>query len=297
MEIQTVLAQHHGVVARRHLLGAGVRPAQVDTAIRAGRLQRLRQGWYATADGTAPDEVVIAVRAGGVLSGCSALALHGGWRLHGSQPVDVRAVRAASVRRTGVRAHALTGERRRPLGASVDDVNDAFLVAARSMGLRDLVIVGDSLHERRLLTCAQMQGIVAAESPAVRRRVARIDGIAESGTETIVRLWLQRHRIRFRAQAPIAEVGGRVDFLIGNRLILEVDSRAHHLGDRYQADRTRDRLLQSRGYLVVRVTYDDVHTNWEAAGASILAIISRDDHRAEPRGRRREFGAPGALWG
>lgn len=215
------------------------------------------------------------------------------WQLHGVHPVDVRAARAADVRPgSGVRAHALTRERRRPLTASVDDVEVAFLVAARSLRLRELAIVGDSLHARRILSCAQMQAIVSGESHAVRHRVARIDGRAESGTETLVRLWLQACGIRFRAQAPIAEIHGRVDFLIGGRLIIEVDSRAHHLGAGYQADRTRDQVLHALGYRVIRVTYDDVHRNWDAAAASILAIGARDEHRGVPKGRRGEFGAP-----
>ena len=56
---------------------------------------------------------------------------------------------------------------------------------------------------------------------------------------------------------------GRVDFLI-----IEADSVEHHL-PKYQSDRTRDRVATAMGYLMIRLTYEDVVYHWDTALADI----------------------------
>lgn len=81
-----------------------------------------------------------------------------------------------------------------------------------------------------------------------------------------------------RAQVEIPGVG-RVDLLIGRRLVIECDSRAHHTGEAaYESDRTRDRKLVRMGYLVIRLTYQQKLNDWPNVEADILALIRRDEH-------------------
>jgi very-short-patch-repair endonuclease len=93
----------------------------------------------------------------------------------------------------------------------------------------------------------------------------------------MIRLRLRAAGIHLRSQVEILGVG-RVDFLVGDRLIIEADSREHHL-PKYQADRTRDRVATGLGYLVVRLTYQDVVYGWDVAFGDIRAIIRRHAHR------------------
>jgi len=92
----------------------------------------------------------------------------------------------------------------------------------------------------------------------------------------MVRLRLRSAGIRTRSQVEIPGVG-RVDHLVGNRLVIECDSVLHHL-NKYQSDRTRDRELAGRGYLVLRLTYEDVVYGWDRVMSDIQSIIRRGDH-------------------
>ncbi|SJN17834.1 endonuclease domain-containing protein [Luteococcus japonicus] len=106
--------------------------------------------------------------------------------------------------------------------------------------------------------------------------MALIDA-AESGTETMVRLRLRAKGVQLKPQVWLRK-DTRVDFLVGERLVIEVDSREHHTGEeRYQADRRRDLELRSMGYIVVRLTYQQVVHDWPATEQALLAMIRRGD--------------------
>ena len=52
---------------------------------------------------------------------------------------------------------------------------------------------------------------------------------------------------------------GRVDALhVASATIVELDSRRFHGEERFQSDRTRDQRLAALGYVVIRLTWDDV---------------------------------------
>lgn len=73
---------------------------------------------------------------------------------------------------------------------------------------------------------------------------------------------------------------GRVDFLVGQCLVIEVDSRAHHTDpENYHRDRLRDQRLVSRGYIVIRLTYEQVMFDLAATIERIVPLIARGAHR------------------
>ena len=153
----------------------------------------------------------------------------------------------------------------------------AVASAANCLDAEGLVIVLDSMLNKRMIQMADARAIVAASRFARRDLAERCDPKSESGTETIIRLRLRAAGIHLRTQVVIPGVG-RVDFLVGNRLIIEADSREHHLS-KYQADRTRDRVATGLGFIVVRLTYQDVVHRWNSVVADIRAIIRRREHR------------------
>ena len=73
---------------------------------------------------------------------------------------------------------------------------------------------------------------------------------------------------------------GRVDFLIGDRLVLEADGYEWH-GERvaFERDRKRDRELVRRGYIVIRATYSQVMDELDAIVLAVLDVLRRRDHR------------------
>ena len=263
----------------RDLLDAGWRREEITSALVAGRLVRLRRGWYATP--TSDERVVRAVRAGGALACVSALAYWGAWDVTGGI-VHVRTDHNRSTRMPdGLRHCHSVGDRddRAPTTA-VDSVDIALRAAWRCLSSEDFVVVCDSLVNTGLMTLDQVRAAIGP-MPGRDAVMARCD-TAESGTESIVRLRLRSLGIGVRTQVWIDGVG-RVDLLVGDRLVIEVDSVAHHTGlDHYRSDRRRDLALRELGYVVVRLTYEQVLFDWPRTEAALLTMVRRADHWSQP---------------
>ena len=82
-----------------------------------------------------------------------------------------------------------------------------------------------------------------------------------------------------RIQVTLAP-GLRVDLVIGERLVVEVDGREHHSDpSAFERDRIRDARLTALGYRVLHFSYSQVMHNWPAVEAAILAAVGHGDHR------------------
>ena len=265
-----------GVLSAAQLLQLGWSRWEIERAVQLGTLLRLRSGWFAQPGASA--SVVSAVRQGGCLACASALRARGVWVPEGLGRGHVRFPRRAG--KSGCSpfggSHAVA--------SAVDDVETAFRCLLRCGSAEDVVVVADSLLHLRRATRAELTRW-AEDAPArVRRLLDKVD-VAESGTETMVRLRLRALGIAVRTQVSIWE-GMRVDLLIGDRLVIECDSREHHADwDQQQQDRARDRELAALGYLPLRLTYRQIHDDWPRIAADILAIVRRGDHR-RPRVRK-----------
>ena len=266
-----------GIATTQDLLRQNLSTPAIRSLCAAGRLIRLRQGWYGLPDA---DEVASrAVRLGGVLSCCSALAWYGVWTPPGTD-LHVRCSdhgRREWVDRPGVRRctvpRALAGAPGRP----VDSLPASLAAAVRCLDDEGLVVVMDSILNLKLLTRADILDALCFAPPRALRLFERCDR-SESGTETMVRLRLRAKGVAVRAQVRIPGVG-RVDLLVGERLVIEVDSREHHTdAQAYEADRLRDRGLVTRGYLVVRLTYHQVLMGWDTAWADLRTLIRQGRH-------------------
>lgn len=275
MHVDHLLLRHGGIVSRQHVLAAEGTDADIRRALAVGSVRRLRTGWFAGP--TADPDVIRAVTAGGAASCITALAVRGVWvphdrRLHVRRSRRLRIERLAS----GLVACDVSHRRTTPVAAAVDEVLDALDAAAGCLSSEMLTVVVDSALQRGLVERDALVELWAHAPRRVRRALARSDGIAESGTETLVRIRLARHGIALEPQVRID--GKRVDFLVG-RLIVEVDSKAWHLDEAaYQRDRERDRQLAALGYHVVRLTYEQVMHDWPRVEADLLAIIARGGH-------------------
>ncbi len=72
---------------------------------------------------------------------------------------------------------------------------------------------------------------------------------------------------------------GRVDFLVGERLVIEVDGREYHVDvERFENDRRRDALLSGLGFRVLRFSYEQVLRRWSEVAAAVFGAIARGDH-------------------
>jgi very-short-patch-repair endonuclease len=275
-----------GLAATFELYRVGHTRQSLAAAVRAGRLVRVRQGWYASRD--IHPTLLAAARVGGRLTCMTGLGQQGFWmhsarQLHVAvhpnacrlrSPFDMH-VRLAALASDGVRAHwrAFEGGSRLLLNpmTCLQDVaacQPIDVVAASAASV---------LHERPGLLGAWLE-LLPSLTIAQQRALGQVDGICESGTESLLWFRMRQHRLPVRRQVHVPGVG-RVDFRIGQRLVVEVDGAAYHTDpERFEADRRRDALLSIRGYRVLRFSYRQVMERWEEVEAAILAAVIRGDH-------------------
>lgn len=82
-----------------------------------------------------------------------------------------------------------------------------------------------------------------------------------------------------RTQVSVYSVG-RVDLLIGDALIIEVDGVENHGGaDHRHKDLRRDARAAAWGFVTLRFDYALVVHDWPTVEAAILGLLARGLHR------------------
>ncbi|MGO3325707.1 endonuclease domain-containing protein [Gordonia sp. (in: high G+C Gram-positive bacteria)] len=246
--------------------------------INARYARTLRRGWYQVGD--APQAVVTAVERGGVLSCVSALKHHGVW-VPEHHDVHVRADSWATRNRKGPFCRQFG--RPAPTVSAVDDLPTAIRHSARCLSSESLIVVGDSILNRGLMTWDQLEYQFCNAPTSVGRALERCDSRSESGPETMCRLRLAELRIPVQIQVQVTDID-RVDVLIGDWLIIEIDGWEYH-GDwqSFQKDRGRDRRTCRIGYHTLRFTYDDIVFGWADSLADIQAAVDAGLHKRPNR--------------
>src|SRR5690606_12892693 len=111
--------------------------------------------------------------------------------------------------------------------------------------------------------------------PAARRMVEDVRPFADAGTETIFLTRLRWLDLPILPQAWV--LGHRVDCLIGDRLIVQIDG-GHHVGEQRTSDIRHDAELKLRGYHVIRIGYDQLFDQWPQVQALIMAAVAQRLH-------------------
>ena len=200
---------------------------------------------------------------------------------------------AAPPNTAGHRAHSLV----RPPGLAADEITDWYgaLVTTTSRSLVDL-----ARHDRR-------DGLVAADAsmrelglqprdvedalarargwPGVRRArgVLRLaDPLAESPLESITRLachdaGLPLPELQVPIHDPRTGRTDRVDALWrAQRVVLEMDGRVKYAGEELWREKRRQERLARLGYVVIRILWSDVVSDWPATLVRIRTALARD---------------------
>ncbi|MFX4274069.1 endonuclease domain-containing protein [Propionibacteriaceae bacterium Y1685] len=260
-----------GVLSRAELWREWGRPA-VERAVREGRLTPLRHGWYALPN--APAEVQRAIRLGGRLDCVSAAEWYGLWVPSGLG-LHIRS-RRATPSGSGVTVHR---ERSWSFTSAVAPMTDALRQVLRRHDAELGLIVLESALNRGLIGWAEAEYMTRQAPERKAAVLAHLSDRSESGTETRVRLFFQMNGVRVRPQVSIPGVG-RVDLVVGDRLVIECDSVSFHTGvQNYARDRGRDLALGLAGYKIVRLTYHQVFDDWAATSQRLLRMIRVDRRR------------------
>ncbi|WP_396641813.1 hypothetical protein [Microbacterium sp.] len=233
---------------------------------------RARNDVYVAA--SEPEAIKTAARAGGLVGCVSALEL---WDVFVQE-------------RHGVHAHMRTnGAIRGPGDATVRHwgrllrvVHPRALVVEPLDALRQAVICQSPHAAIASIDSALNCGIVRADEldemfaviPARRREIRQhIDGRAEAGTETLVRLMVRALGGSVDLQVRIRGVG-RVDMVVDGWLVIECDSRAYHSEWQKQLDdRRRDLALAARGYVRIRPAAEDILYRPEVVIEAIAGML------------------------
>ncbi len=157
-----------------------------------------------------------------------------------------------------------------------DSIENALILVARCLPREDALATWESALRTKAVDPDVLTR--AALPPAARELLAEARPFADSGTETIFQTRLRWLNVPLTPQVWI--LGHRVDVLIGERLVVQIDG-GHHVGPQRSSDIAHDAELVLRGYHVIRIGYEQLMSQWGAVQNLILAAIAQRLHLAE----------------
>lgn len=274
------------VASRSDLIAQGMKPRDITAAVKEGRLIRARRDCYVATD--SPRAVARAVRLGGRLTclsllsllgiyvfDCNELHVHltrGSGRLRTPTRRDVRLVGQARTR-SKVRLHWWPLVEDTVAGAGTVEVVDALVHAVLCQEARRAIATLDSALHLGMIRASQLADIFGSLPQKYRVLLPLIDGRAESGPETLVRLMVRNLGCQVVPQVKFSGIG-RVDLLVDGWLVVECDSEKYHSGWKQQkADRHRDMMLAALGYTSLRLTAEAIMYRPEEVRAALRGLL------------------------
>lgn len=279
------------------LRSRGVTKRELARAYNAAEILRIRRGVYAQL-GTS-DELIHAAQHGGAPAGLAAGQMHGLWTLDTASLIDEPQYATPHV----WMGHA--GERHdcdRPkcdekLRLHWDDgnaelgqpppVRNVLLQIANCAGEESFFVALESALRKTLLPYDAFEWLCERVPIELRWLLGFARGDADSGLESLIRLRLHHLDIDVRTQVIIDGVG-EVDFVVGDRLIIEADGKQNHDDDPFASDapgrslRHKDLLRDARaaalGYETLRFDYAMIVHDWPTVAAAIVAKVAAGAH-------------------
>lgn len=272
--IDVDLRRAGGLATRAQLRGMGQSDRRIRAALATGAAVRVGRSWVARPDANA--EAVRAVAARGILGGESALRSYGIWVSERTGTCIVSpstASRLPALRRGEYRirrdAPPAPGTRWRvgivdALAQLLPRLTDPFHAAATL----------DSALNRRLVTQHDLDQLMQRMPRRIRRLRKQLDGRAQSGLETLLRMAIRAAGWNVELQVEVAGVG-RVDLVIDGWLVIEADgSRWHDDHEAIERDRERNATLVRLGYRWHRFGYEQVMSHLDGCIEVIAALLA-----------------------
>lgn len=288
-QITATLRQLGGVADLSTLVDAGFSRRSIQRSAAQGWITRVRRGWYAVAG--ADRDVVRAVRVGGRLACISACSHFGIWtpadaRLHVSvtpqsnnhkTPDDASRVRTPA---DDTVLHWACADPDLRARAQLPSVVAALSDAMRCQPPDAAFAMVESALHRGLLSEMDRWELYWQVPARCRASISQAGQASGSGTESLFAFRMRALGVELLQQVEVGGVG-RVDFVIGDCLIVEIDSEEHHGStSQRRRDLNRNAIAASLGYVTLRFDYWQVIDDWATVEAAVLASISRGDHLA-----------------
>ena len=269
----TSLARIH---TRAALFAAGMSRRRLEQSLRSGSLVRVRQGVYADA------ETCDVARRAALLGGppaCVSAARHEGlWVLARAEPLHV-ALRPHGHRRPG--DAVVHWDQAAQDALEPPSVRETLRQILRCCDVEEFLVALESALYQRRLRHADLVWLEANTNAVGREAIAFARADAESGLETLVRWRLRTWGVPVRTQQRLTSVG-RVDLLLGERLIVEVDGVENHESpERRHRDLLRDANAAAWGFITLRFDYAMVIHDWPTVELALRGLVDRRLHLAE----------------
>ncbi|MBF4995415.1 DUF559 domain-containing protein [Arthrobacter gandavensis] len=266
--IEAVCRAHYGVVSVGALAANGFGRSKVAAVHRGGVLQRAGRGYYRLEG--APAELVAAASLGTSLTCVSAAQLQGWWVLEPPEVLHLRADKMVDV--PEIRLHRGRRSAARLVCLPTAVVLDAF----RCLPPLQALVIAESAVARNAVSKAAL--IHAFDRPQDWRVRALLEGISRK-TASPLEVCARYHLCAagFPVQREVLVDGvGRVDFLVGGRLIIELDGYEFHSGrTEYRNDRARWNQATARGYKTLRITAEMILRSPEEFIRLVRAALAR----------------------
>ncbi|MDW4572248.1 DUF559 domain-containing protein [Microbacterium sp. M3] len=260
------------------LRASGLTRASISQALQTGGLRSLRRGVYERL-GCCP-AVTDAAAHGGSLACVTAAEHLGLWVAEHDGGLHVGLRRNARAYPHGGCACIphWNDDHAKVSAFGVPSVRVVLRQILRCQGLEAFFVALESALRQRRLSKADIAWLGAHTNPAARDAIAFARTDADSGLESLLRWRLRRHGLSVRTQQSIVAVG-RVDFVIGRRLIVEVDGAPNHDGESHRhKDLVRDANAAAWGFVTLRFDYALVVHDWETVELAILGHVDRGLH-------------------
>lgn len=235
---------------------------------------RPRNGWVALPEADPP--LVAAARAGVVLTCQTQASRLGLWVLR-EEAVHVAAPPHGHVGQVkeGTRIHWAQPLVPRHPDALVDPVENVLALVADCLPHEEALVIWESALRQGSATLEVLQRMPL--SSAARAIADECSPYSDSGLETLIPRRLRFLRVPIRQQVWLA--GHAVDFLIGDRLVLQIDG-GHHVGAQRRSDIAHDARLMLLGFHVIRLDFVQVITAWPEVHEVVVRAVAQGLHRA-----------------
>jgi hypothetical protein len=274
------------VASRDMLIAHGASGRMLTAAVKSGHLLRARRDHYVLPEDSR--RLVEAIRIGGRLACVSALADVGIFVLDDSYPHlhldhSMSRLRSPRSRFVPLRNHNRNGAELHWWPLVDDDASTEFSVSGVDALIQAvrcqhpwfaLASIDNALFTGRIAN-SSVPRIFENAPEQIQYLQTEVDGRAEAGQESVLRMIVRQDRLHCDLQRSIETVG-RVDLVVEGCLVVEADSRQAHDGwEKHIDDRHRDLLLAKQRYMSLRPAYQHTMHQPRLVRESILGLLAQ----------------------
>jgi len=273
MDIESIVHRAGGVMLTKELIDGGASNARIKREVAARKLLRPSRGWISLPG--ADPVLVRAAQSRVVLTCVTAAARRGLWDV-GDDAFHVSvAPNSRPVGEIRARVHWCEPMIPRAPGTLVDSMHNLLAIVADCQPYEQALTIWESAIRHKQIVSETMRTLPL--SARGQRILEDARPFADEGTESILFVRLRWLGLPMRRQAMI--LGHRVDLLIGDRLVIQIDG-GHHVDRQRMSDNKHDARLRIAGYHPIRVSYWQLMHEWHVVQELILDAIARRLHLA-----------------